>query len=100
MRLLSITSDEGLRWTPDLIGGSILPYAILSHTWTEGQDMTFADLKDLDKAVDIDAQSKKGYQKIRFCAQQAKQDGLDYFWVDTCCIDKANNTVIVVSRVC
>jgi hypothetical protein len=92
MRLLSITSDEGLRWTPDLIGGNIPPYVILSHTWTEGQEVTFADLKDLDKAVDIDAQSKKGYQEIRFCAQQAKQDDLDYFWVDTCCIDKANNT--------
>jgi hypothetical protein len=24
--------------------------------------------------------------------EQAKLDGLDYVWVDTCCIDKANNT--------
>jgi hypothetical protein len=35
---------------------------------------------------------KTGWDKIRFCAQQAKHDGLDYFWVDTCCIDKSNNT--------
>ncbi|RYO48237.1 hypothetical protein AA0116_g12635 [Alternaria tenuissima] len=92
MRLLYITPDERLGWTEDLIGDKIPPYAILSHTWKEGQEVTFADLKDLDNAVDVDTQRKEGYQKIRFCAQQAKRDGLDYFWVDTCCIDKANNT--------
>jgi hypothetical protein len=92
MRLLYIRSDGKLRWTKDLIGDKIPPYAILSHTWKEGQEVTFADLKDIDSAVDADTQIKEGYQKIRFCAQQAERDGLDYFWVDTCCIDKANNT--------
>jgi hypothetical protein len=29
---------------------------------------------------------------IFFCATQAKRDSLDYFWVDTYCIDNANNT--------
>ncbi|KAH8688669.1 hypothetical protein GQ44DRAFT_802460, partial [Phaeosphaeriaceae sp. PMI808] len=36
------------------------------------------------------SKSKAGYNKIWFCAQQAKRDGLEYFWVDTCCINKAN----------
>ncbi|KAF2183509.1 HET-domain-containing protein [Zopfia rhizophila CBS 207.26] len=36
--------------------------------------------------------SKASYKKIRFCAEQAAKDGLQYFWVDTCCIDKKNNT--------
>jgi hypothetical protein len=92
MRLLYIKSDGKLGWTKDLVRDKIPPYAILSHTWKEGQEVTFADLKDLDNAVDVDTHGKEGYQKIRFCAQQAKRDGLDYFWVDTCCIDKANNT--------
>ncbi|KAF1834241.1 HET-domain-containing protein [Decorospora gaudefroyi] len=92
MRLLHTAGDGRLGWTEDLIGDKIPPYAILSHTWKEGQEVTFANLKDLDNAVDVDTQRKEGYQKIRFCAQQAEQDGLDYFWVDTCCIDKANNT--------
>jgi hypothetical protein len=35
-------------------------------------------------------ESKSGYDKIRFCGQEAKRDGLQYFWVDTCCIDKLN----------
>ncbi|KAI2484784.1 multiple ankyrin repeats single kh domain protein [Pyrenophora tritici-repentis] len=92
MRLLYIESDGKLKWTKDLIGDKIPPYAILSHTWKEGQEVTFADLKDLDNALDVDTQSKEGYQKIRFCAQQAERHGLDYFWVDTCCINKENNT--------
>lgn len=29
----------------------------------------------------------RGYRKILFCGQQAKRDGLHYFWVDTCCVD-------------
>ncbi len=33
---------------------------------------------------------KSGYEKIRFSGDQAKKDGLDYFWVDTCCINKEN----------
>jgi len=92
MRLLYIESDGNVRWTKDLIGDKIPPYAILSHTWKEGQEVTFADLKDLDNAGDTDTPDKEGYKKIRFCAQQAKRDGPEYFWVDTCCIDKANNT--------
>jgi hypothetical protein len=92
MRLLYTTSDGRLRWTEDLIGDKIHPYAILSHTWKEGQEVTFDDLKSLDNVEDIEAQSKEGYQKIRFCTSQAKRDGLDYFWIDTCCIDKSNSS--------
>lgn len=29
--------------------------------------------------------------KIRFCSTQAAADGLQYFWVDTCCIDKSTS---------
>ncbi|KAF1981870.1 HET-domain-containing protein [Aulographum hederae CBS 113979] len=32
---------------------------------------------------------KRGYAKIRFCGERAAQDGLQYFWVDTCCINKS-----------
>jgi hypothetical protein len=92
MRLLYTESDGGVRWTKDYIGNDEIPsYAILSHTWGE-QEVTFDDLKSLDSVKDTEVKSKAGWDKIRFCAQQAKRDGLDYFWVDTCCIDKANNT--------
>ena len=92
MRLLYTASDGRFKWTEDLVVDKIPPYAILSHTWKEEQEVTFADLRELSNVAGLKAQNKEGYQKLLFCAQQAKQDGLDYFWVDTCCIDKANNT--------
>ncbi|KIN08799.1 hypothetical protein OIDMADRAFT_109372, partial [Oidiodendron maius Zn] len=35
--------------------------------------------------------SKTGFNKIRFCGEQARRDRLLYFWVDTCCIDKPSS---------
>jgi hypothetical protein len=34
---------------------------------------------------------KAGYYKIRFCGKQAAKDGIQHFWVDTCCIDKSSS---------
>jgi hypothetical protein len=91
MRLLHIASDGTLRWAKEYIGNEKVPdYAILSHTWGD-QEVIFNDLKNLDSAEDIGAESKAGWDKIRFCAQQTKRDSLDHFWVDTCCIDKSNS---------
>ncbi|OAF99085.1 kinesin light chain 1 [Paraphaeosphaeria sporulosa] len=61
------------------------PYAILSHTWIEGQEVTYSELL-AGSGVD-----KGGYKKIRFCGEQATADDLEYFWIDTCCIDKSNS---------
>ncbi|KAH7061027.1 kinesin light chain 1, partial [Paraphoma chrysanthemicola] len=61
------------------------PYAILSHTWTEGQEVTYNEL------VAGTGKDKTGYDKIRFCGGRAAADGLQYFWVDTCCIDKSTS---------
>ncbi|RAR05617.1 HET-domain-containing protein [Stemphylium lycopersici] len=85
-----MTDDGKLGWTGDLIG-KIPSYAILSHTWGK-QEATFRDLRNYSKAEEVDDKVREGYEKIFFCAQQAKRDGLEYFWVDTCCIDKTNNT--------
>jgi len=61
------------------------PYAILSHTWgADKEEVTFADI------VNSVGKAKPGYKKIRLCGEQARQDGLEYFWIDTCCINKAN----------
>jgi hypothetical protein len=59
------------------------PYAILSHTWTESREVTYSEL------VSGTGKEKTGYSKIRFCADRAAQDGLQYSWVDTCCINKS-----------
>ena len=65
-----------------------LPYVILSHTWTD-QEITYQDL------VSGAGKSKSGYEKIKFCAEKATRDGLQYFWVNTCCIDKTNRKLHV-----
>jgi hypothetical protein len=31
---------------------------------------------------------KSDYRKLIFCGQQAAKDGLEHFWIDTCCINK------------
>lgn len=61
------------------------PYAILSHTWVDGEELTYEEL------VAGTGKDKAGYTKICFCGEKAAQDDLQYFWVDTCCIDKRNN---------
>ncbi|CAN9444961.1 unnamed protein product [Alternaria alternata] len=86
MRLLEIQHDGTIALTEDLIGADNVPaYAILSHTWLPGQEVTFDEFK---RGLGRD---KAGFDKIRFCAQQAQEDGLRYFWVDTCCINKADH---------
>jgi hypothetical protein len=86
MRLLQYSGTDGYRLTkPFTKDTPIPPYAILSHTW--GADDDEVNFNDLTKHTGTD---KLGYEKIRFCAEQARQDGLDYFWIDTCCINKEN----------
>ena len=82
MRLLHLDSAKRLTST-DFSGKTIPPYAILSHTW-DGDEFLFEDL------VNDTGKSKAGYEKILFCGKQAARDHLQYFWVDTCCIDKWN----------
>jgi hypothetical protein len=83
MRLLVCSSTEDLSFTEDLMGDDeIPPYAILSHTWQHGQEVTFDDL------TNGTGKSKSGYEKIQFCAEQARRDNLHHIWVDTCCINK------------
>jgi hypothetical protein len=84
MRLLECGSDGGFSVTENLPDNEYLSYAILSHTW-ESEEVTFEDLKNST------GKNKAGFKKIQFCAEKAVHNGLRYFWVDTCCIDKSNS---------
>lgn len=88
MRLLRCDVQGIISLTKDLVA-DIPDYTILSHTWSEHDEdeVTFSDLQDAT------GRQKEGWAKLRFCAEQARQDGgLEHFWVDTCCINKANYT--------
>lgn len=80
MRLLQLY-DNGECGLVERFGSNIPPYAVLSHTW--GDDSEEVTFKDVKKGRGKDT---TGYGKILFCGRQAGKDGLDYFWVDTCCI--------------
>ena len=85
MRLLKWGSRGELSLTGDYVDDAP-PYAILSHTWGRDEDeVTFQDLENGS------GRSKAGYAKLQFCGRQAREDSLEYCWMDTCCINKANH---------
>jgi Tol biopolymer transport system component len=98
MRLLKLENGE-ISLTKDITNPTT-PYAILSHTWGEddNEEVNFVDLEDgSGYYMTLFGRKKKGktkigYKKLQFCGEQAARDGLQYFWVDTCCIDKSNST--------
>lgn len=89
--------------------GAAPPFAILSHTW--GRDeVTFQDwldwqrskslCRDGELAVHTEESTKSfdkkhpqgsGFWKILHSCHQARQDGLEYLWCDTNCIDKSSS---------
>ena len=65
-------------------------YATLSHTWRGDHEVTFQDVINRP-ATGPDKDDRPSFDKLYFCGQQAKEDRLQYFWVDTCCIDKLSS---------
>lgn len=74
LKLCQFTNDE----TPTP------KYAILSHTWGK-EEISF---EEFQMSV---AKESSGYQKIANCCQLAASEGLQYVWIDTCCINKASD---------
>src|SRR5947209_4352273 len=60
-------------------------YAILSHTWSDGNEVTYNEL------LAGNGKGKTGFAKITFCMRKAAEDNIEYSWVDTCCIDKSTS---------
>jgi len=69
------------------------PYAILSHTWNIGEEVTFKEFVGSTgtSTGNSAGKIKLGWAKIKFCGEQAAEDGLRHFWVDTCCINKSTS---------
>jgi len=92
MRLINTTT--GL--LEDFIGDDIPEYAILSHTWEQDEIsmQEFQYLTDPEFANDpktLLGKAKAGFIKIRGCVQLTASKGIQYVWVDTCCIDKTSS---------
>lgn len=79
MRLINATTMK----LESFLDDSTRPkYGILSHTW-DAKEVTFQDIQQPDyKVTSI---------KILGCCAQALKDGLEWVWVDSCCIDKSSS---------
>lgn len=65
-------------------GANKPPYAILSHTW--GQEEVL--FEDIQKGI---AESRIAFSKVQGCCRKATDDGFQWVWIDTCCIDKSSS---------
>lgn len=83
MRLLHTSTIKLSEFYDD----DIPDYAILSHTWGM-EEVSLHDLQN-EKAPRLNRTER--YRKIKaFCALSA-QEGYQYVWIDTCCIDKTSS---------
>ncbi|KAL5592081.1 hypothetical protein FOVSG1_010970 [Fusarium oxysporum f. sp. vasinfectum] len=81
MRLINTTTLE----VEEFFDVSIPEYAILSHTWGDGE-VSLQDWADRKNR-----RFKPGFQKIVWACAQAAKDQLGHVWVDTNCIDKSSS---------
>jgi hypothetical protein len=81
MRLINTATLE----FEEFFGDGTPEYAIPSHRWETGEVL----FEELDSPA---ARKKKGYSKIRGFCDEARSQGFDYAWVDTCCINKKDST--------
>ena len=70
----------------DFVGNDIPKYAILSHTWGDGE-VLFRQVWDKE----FPSNDLAGSCKIRNACAEAIKDGWEYIWVDTCCINKESS---------
>lgn len=80
MRLINVHTGE----LEEFFGRDVPPYTILSHTWGEGE----VSYKDWQSGVRA---SRAGSRKIEMACEQSREDGFDYLWADTNCIDKTSS---------
>ena len=70
-------------------------YGIWSHTWggAPGDEITYEEMMDGTRRSMNDTDlGRLGFRKLQFCQQRAAQEGLRYFWIDTCCINKQDQS--------
>lgn len=63
---------------------SLPDYAILSHTWGDGE-------VSCQGFTQPECRSKPGWKKIEACCELAVGHGVEWAWIDTCCIDKTSS---------
>lgn len=83
MWLLETTSLE----LKEFMGRERPRYVILSHRW-QGEELSLRDMKPKHREQ---LASRPGYAKVRAFCDKARDEGYQWAWVDTCCIDKKSS---------
>lgn len=73
-------------------------YAVLSHTWLQSEpdrpdiirEITYQDMQNHLKKIKDGNYKTQGWAKLKSYCNLAAEDGWEYAWMDTCCIDKTN----------
>jgi len=87
MRLLHTTTQKLVEKTLEELRKENLRYAILSHTW--GQNEVIYD--DILHGTEW-TKNPSSLSKVQGACRQARSNGYDYIWIDTCCIDKSSSS--------
>ncbi|OTB11211.1 hypothetical protein K445DRAFT_68687, partial [Daldinia sp. EC12] len=95
MRLLEarIAKETGVLKLVEKRPNELLRYAILSHTW-EDDEITFNDIEN-GEATYASAKTTAAHaslSKLLGACTQAANDGYEYIWIDSCCIDKRSSS--------
>lgn len=80
MRLLHTETLE----FQEFFDGQTPVYAILSHRWT-GNEVSFEEFHRHKEQI------SPSFSKIKNCCRFARQEGYEWVWIDTCCIDKRSS---------
>ncbi|KAI5997548.1 heterokaryon incompatibility protein-domain-containing protein [Pisolithus albus] len=76
------------------LGDKTMRYAILSHRWEDDSEVTYEEmigLMKMEKPKRDALKKRSGYQKIIKTCKQAMENGHEWLWIDTCCIDKRSS---------
>jgi hypothetical protein len=80
MRLINTYTRE----FEEFISNDTPEYAILSHTWRDGE-VSYNDY------IGNRHTAMRGYKKINMTCELAKRANIQFCWIDTCCIDKSSS---------
>lgn len=83
MYLVKVDHEGNLSLVSFLPGNTPL-YAIFSDTWRP-EEVTCQDMR-LETG-----RNKAGFHRVRLCASKTWRDGLEFFWVYSCCAKKTNS---------
>jgi hypothetical protein len=83
MRLINVASEHHT-YFEEFDEPKVPEYAILSHTWEDGEVSYKEYSKNQMGAPNYPSWEKPGFVKIRRCGDVARKRNINYIWVDTC----------------